>query len=313
MEDDLFGVQNPETSEFGFVSIMGTLGEHLAISVYLGPEGLYGFWDLEDAGPMGSAEQILEIPQLQASFEDRKELQQRDRDLIKQLSLKFRGQRAWPMFRSFRPGFVPWFLEAAEVRFLTHVLEQTADVAERSLANPDLLEPPDEDTYLMRIPQPTGDGLVWSDQLMAVPSPQPASISVRMDRQALAALKSAPRGRQTLEADFFLLPMATQQERGVRPYYPYVLMMVEQQSGMILGSEILKPEPTLTDMWGLIPLNLVQQLYRLGMVPKEIKIRSPLLLQLLQPLAKDLGFKLKEVKKLPTLDSAKEFMFQSFW
>lgn len=313
MEDDLFGVQNPETSEFGFVSVMGTLGEHFAISVYLGPEGLYGFWNLEEAGPMGNPEQILEIPQLQASFEDRNELEQQDRDLIKQLGLKFRGRQAWPMFRSYRPGFVPWFLEAAEVRFLTHVLEQAAEVALRSQADPDLLEPPDDDTYLMRVPQPAGDDLVWTDQLMAVPPPQPTPISLRMDMQALAALKSAPRGRQTLEADFFLLPMATQEERGARPYYPYMLLMVEQQSGMILGSEMLKPEPTLMDMWGLIPLNVAQQLYRMGVLPKEIKTRSSLLLQLLQPLANDLGFKLKESQKLSKLDSAKEFLLQRFW
>lgn len=313
MEDDLFGVQNPETSEFGFVSVMGTLGEHLAISVYLGPEGLYGFWDLEEAGPAGSPEQILEIPQLQASFEDRNELEQQDRDLIKQLGLKFRGRQAWPMFRSYRPGFMPWFLEAAEVRFLTHVLEQAADVAARSQADPDLLEPPEDETYLMRVPQPAGDGLLWTDQLMAVPPPQPTPISLRMDRQALAALKSAPHGRQTLEADFFLLPTATQEERGARPYYPYMLLMVEQQSGMILGSDMLKPEPTLKDMWGLIPLNVVQQLYRMGVVPKEIKTRSPLLQQLLQPLANDLGFKLKGTNRLSKLDSAKKFLLQRFW
>lgn len=313
MEDDLFGVQNPETSEFGFVSVMGTLGEHFAISVYLGSEGLYGFWDLEEAGPFGNAEQVLEIPQLQASFEDRNELREQDRDLIKQLGLKFRGRQAWPMFRSFRPGFVPWFLEAAEVRFLTYVLEQTIDVAQRSQTDPALLEPPDDETYLMRVPQPAGTGLVWSDQLMAVPPPQETSISIRMDMQALAALKSAPRGRQTLEADFFMLPMATQEERGARPYYPYMLLVVEQQSGMILGTEMLKPESTLTDMWGLIPLHLVRQLHRIGLVPKEIKVRSPLLLQLVQPLAGELGFKLKQSNKLSKLDSAKEFLFQRFW
>ena len=39
-EDDLFGVQFPGREEIGYVSVMGLLGEHLAISVYLGADAL---------------------------------------------------------------------------------------------------------------------------------------------------------------------------------------------------------------------------------------------------------------------------------
>ena len=47
-ETHIFGVKNPEKEEIGFISIMGMAGEHYAISVYLGAEGLYGFWGLQD-------------------------------------------------------------------------------------------------------------------------------------------------------------------------------------------------------------------------------------------------------------------------
>ncbi len=53
-EVDVFGVQNPETDEIGFVSVMGALGEHLSLALYLGPEGLYSFWgfqQLADSAP----------------------------------------------------------------------------------------------------------------------------------------------------------------------------------------------------------------------------------------------------------------------
>ena len=39
-ETDVFGVQHPQTDELGFVSVMGMLGEHHAVTVYLGPEAL---------------------------------------------------------------------------------------------------------------------------------------------------------------------------------------------------------------------------------------------------------------------------------
>ena len=43
-EVDLFGLQNPQDGQLGFVSIMGELGEYFALALYRGPEGLAGFW-----------------------------------------------------------------------------------------------------------------------------------------------------------------------------------------------------------------------------------------------------------------------------
>jgi len=45
-EDEIFGVRNPETGYIGYASVMGRLGEHLALGVYLGSEGLIGFYQL---------------------------------------------------------------------------------------------------------------------------------------------------------------------------------------------------------------------------------------------------------------------------
>ena len=85
---------------------MGNLGEHLAVAHYLGAEGIEGFWRMNE-GVSDVAEDIFRVPHLQASFEDRNVLTQKDRDEIKALVLKFRGRQAWPMFRSYRPGFYP--------------------------------------------------------------------------------------------------------------------------------------------------------------------------------------------------------------
>ncbi len=90
-ESDLFGVQHPDTGDLGFVSIMGMAGEHYSVGLYLGALGLAGFWEMEDNAPMIAPERLLEIPQLQASFEDRDQLDKKDRDLIKSLNVKFRG------------------------------------------------------------------------------------------------------------------------------------------------------------------------------------------------------------------------------
>jgi len=89
-EDDVFGVAHPETAEIGFVSVMGALGEHLAVAVYLGASAWARFLALQQA-PQGVLDEhpelLLEIPQLQASFEDRGELEEWDRRLLRGLNL----------------------------------------------------------------------------------------------------------------------------------------------------------------------------------------------------------------------------------
>ncbi len=61
-EADVFGVQNPETDELGFVSVMGMLGEHYAVSLYLGSKGLYEFWVFEEIGHLATPEGLLKTP-----------------------------------------------------------------------------------------------------------------------------------------------------------------------------------------------------------------------------------------------------------
>jgi hypothetical protein len=311
-ESQIFGVQNPETGELGFVSVMGMAGEHFAISVYQGAEGLYGFWDMEEAGPLMDPQMLIEIPQLQASFEDRDAMQKRDRDVMKQLGLKFRGANAWPLFRSYAVGYMPWHLTAAETRFLTCALEQTLAVAPRVKADPDLLWGEDdsvEGDYLVRVSHQENNRLVWEDRMQPVPEPESPPISIMMDMNALKYVQELPPSRLEVELDFFSMPTPVQ-DKGERPYFPYMLMLVEGNSGMILGFEMVKPEATREILWGQIPLKVVQKLADFGARPQELRVASDLLLNLLQPLARELPCKLKQVEHLPGLDPAKDALFQ---
>ena len=65
-EDHIFGVRFTEKGAVGFVSVMGALGEHRAVTVYLGPEGLRGFLRVEMLEPMEEPTAILHVPQLPA-------------------------------------------------------------------------------------------------------------------------------------------------------------------------------------------------------------------------------------------------------
>lgn len=308
-EIDLFGVQNPETEEIGFVSIMGQLGEHYAISVYLGANGLNGFWGFQNAGPSRArAEDFLMIPQLQASLEDRAELNDRDRGVIKELGLKYRGKQAWPLFRSFRPGCLPWHVESDEARFLAWTLEQVLDVAPRFKADRSLIKFPDDNNYLVRVPRREGGALVWQDTTRPAPMPESPQINVMMNRAALEHCKRLPQGRERFEMDFFMSRMTIRGEKkGDRPYFAFILLTTDTRSGMVLGVQIMSPvEPSIEAMWGQVPAKVVEQLAQAGSRPKAIRMRSDLLRQLLQPVARELGIQIIMARHLPSLDPARD-------
>ena len=112
---------------------------------------------------------------LMVSFEDRQLLDTPDRDISKAGGLMFRGRNAWPLFRSYLPGYEPRFLTAAEARRLTVALAQALLVAERLDENPALLpEPMPNGKYLVRVPT-RGDGGAWQwRDSKRVPAPLPA-------------------------------------------------------------------------------------------------------------------------------------------
>lgn len=308
-ETDIFGVQNPETDETGFVSVMGAGGEHFAIGVYLGLRALYGFWDLQNEDPSEVPERVIEIRQLQAAFEDRKALSKRDHETIKKLGLKFRGRKEWPKFQSYRPGYWPYHLEAEEVRFMVHALEQTYEIALRFKENSSILEFSDEESYFVRIPSRTNGGaMIWEDRILAIP-PESLQIPISLVVEDLEKLKRLPQSNHKLEMDFFLFPTNIG-KIGQRPACPYSLLIMEAGLNLILHTEMLMAEPSLEIMWGSIPGHLVFALTKAGFRPKEISVRTDLLVHLLRPLAKELDFKLKQSELLPVVEHVKEEMFR---
>ena len=310
-ETDVFGVRSPETGELGFVSVMGLLGEHYAVSLYLGSEGIHGFLDLQEMGPFADPGALIQIPQIQVSFENREELDKRDREIIKELGLKFRGRNAWPMFRSYRPSLFPWFLEAGEVRFLSCALEQLANVAPRFREDSSLLEPSGGERYLLRAPRQEGGRRLWEDASTGVPSLDAPPIEVEMEVSKIEALGRLPRGEVRREVDFFMFPAPVQDEGG-RPYFPHMLLVVDAGSGMVLGSELLTPRPSLEAMWGRVPENLADQLFALELAPEKISVDSDLLFEILEPLASEAGFDLELSPTLPALEPARENLLRTF-
>lgn len=300
-EDDIFGIQLPGTDTIGFVSVMGTLGEHLSVAVYLGAKGLNGFWQMQELGPRLTPEFVLQVPQIQGSFEDREEITVEDRKVMKELGLKFRGGQAWPQFRSFRPSCLPWYFEKDEAALLICALEQLLEIAPRFQEDPDILMPTDsDDDYLVRV-LPNDK---WEDSVMRVNSWKEPAISIKMSMKALSELKQSMPGSMVIEADISMSEHPIQDKRNERPYFPYLLLLAEHESGFILASDFFKPLPSVEAMMGEIPAQIVEILAD-RLAPKEIQVKNEMLFRLLQPVAEEVGFKLTKPSRLRSIERAK--------
>ena len=306
-ETDVFGLQNPETGELGFISVMGMEGLHFCIALYKGKKALYDFWDFQLSEDQNSPDQIMEIPHLQLSFENRDFLDAQDYAIIKKLNLKFRGKNAWPKFRSIVPGYLPWYINGDEARFLTYALEQILDVVSRFEQDEYLLDL-DDDMYLIRVPAKKGNSIAWQDKIMDIPPPAPEPISVMLDKDELEALRKVPHADMILEVDFFIFP-AKIGEKSQRPSLPYILMAVESKSGLIVAHETFIADSSLENMYGKVPGVMVHHFFKTRILPQEIRVRSGLLYALLEPIAEELKIRLRVHDLLPSLDDAKQTLF----
>lgn len=301
LDSATFGVQNPEDGEIGYCSIMGQLGEHFALGVYRGSAGLDGYLQIQ-AGEFDPPDITALYVQkcLMASFEDRDFLEKPDLAIIKAQGLKFRGRNAWPLFRNYEPGYLPWFVTSGEARFLTLALQQALDVGQRYRDNPLLLDPPRAGAYLVRVVDTSG---VWQDTWRAPePLPDDEPAIPQFDELRAERIKRQITAREGMwDVDMLMLPDAVRGDDGGRPFFPYIFLWVDRQSGMVLPPQIAPPE----DYQVMLQTTLLDMIEQAGFAPQEIGALTTQPLDLLRPLGARLGIKLRHARNLPGLEHAR--------
>ena len=316
-DSDVFGVQNPANKEIGYCCIMGNLGQMFGLAVYLGAEGLEGYLKIQSGQISPERVNPIEALMLQkclmASFEDRGVLQRTDLQVIRRLRLKFRGRHAWPFFRSHRPGYHPWYVTKDEARYLTLALQQATEVALRFKEDPELLTPPKGNCYFVRVPEKEGKRWKWQDAWL---EPAPVAREEReegdatpiVDEVRLQRIRNImERQRGVWEGDFFYAPSPVQ-ERGDRPYYPYVIFWIEGRSGMILKTDLVKPSEYILEF----PERFLSLIEQVGSLPREVRVKKEEAFDLLEPVASRLKIKLGRVRRLKALENAQASMFEFF-
>lgn len=308
-ETDLFGVQNPQSGEIGYCCIMGELGEVFALAVYLGSDGLEGYLKLQ-SGEVGVGDpDAMHIQKcLMASFEDRRFLAKEDLQTIKKLGLKFRGRNEWPQFRSYLPGYVPWFLTKDEAMFLTIALHQTKDMALRLKKDRTLLTPKKEGLVMVRVPESRDAEGGWKDVWMTPPPPEKVDRAVEFtDEIRLQRLKKEISSRRGIwEIDTFYFPSAVKE--GARPFFPRTLVVLDYSSGMALHNWLASPWEPLSRFQE----NLLDFIHKVGILPERILVSKDDNLNMLKPIASVLNIHLDMVELLDRVEEFRQGIYAQF-
>lgn len=305
-ESDVFGVKIPNTDRIYFVSIMGSGGEFQAISAYRGTKALGQFNQLQNEEETVPPETILTIPHIMLSFTDRENLSPEQLASIKSTGLKFRGAGIWPSLKETVPAYLPVLPEGTSLSDASIILEQTLEVARRTVNDPDILCQESEEYYafLIREHDENDRGTSWRDIYEPIEMDQvKTSYKLVYRKESLKKISLFPERRMIIQMDLVLLPSPVK-EKGQKGYFPFVLLMADKKTGLIIGMNMLTPIPDLDTMYESVPQKVLDELVNFGYRPQRIEVRSDLLNELVAKALKMAGCRQLKVKNLHSIDEA---------
>jgi len=302
-DNQLFAVQEAPAGPIGYCCVLGALGKILALAVYPGSEGFGSFLRLQNFDARDSDVDFFYRQRcLMASWETRQRLDKEDRAIIAQLGLRFRGRDAWPLFRSHRPGYLPWFLEPSEVRLLTLALERGLALCQRLQNEPDHF-PLDDGRRILTL-MPGRDGAGFETHWTAPPAVQaPICTMPPIDEVRLQRMRKVLEKKEgALEFDWFYVPSAIR-EKG-RPYFPRAVAVVDSTSGLALGIEMIEPRAGVAQMAAV----LLRAMEKSGNLPSRLCVRRPELATALERLTARLRLRLEIHERMEALENFRDHL-----
>lgn len=326
-DSQLFAVRHSDGS-IGYICIMGMMGEHLALAEYPGDAGMdaYRKMGVERDGMdiFDEHEAMMLQDCLMVSFQNKSDL--RDREVAEvnaytaSHSATLRGKKAFPQFERFSPHHFPWRLDdETDQKHLQESLEAALEVSDRLI-----LTPPEELGFTEGAPversipllEKTNGAFVWGSIGLGTAREEGFVSPEITDDISLAKLAKCKKRSGEWACDIFmhLEAMSDESENGEdvvdpisAPYFPYVLLITETESGMVLGAQIAKElEDTDVFVGSLVNLTL-----KLGK-PTRILVSNKRTQAFLKHLAPVLGAELVKRKSIPALEEAKDGFTEKF-
>ncbi|MDD3890483.1 MAG: hypothetical protein PHR65_11280 [Syntrophomonadaceae bacterium] len=240
-DTDIFAVEIPGEKELYYACVMGCEGEMFGMAIYQGLKGLkYYQRQLETEDPEEVAMIEEHGPVLLLTLGDRGELNNKERQLYKELGFSFRGHNAWPVFRSFKPGFYPWILTPAEAHAASIVLQHAIAAAEHCREHQKKWHENGGDHIPLCKVLPGSASENFTLEWMPFPEINDEEIRFAFDHNtAISAVSHLPKiDGEGWEIDWCYSPAPVQEKKGDYPFYPILGIIASRESGLILNFKL---------------------------------------------------------------------------
>lgn len=298
-DTDIFTLQLPGEEPI-FLSVMGRNHECFGISVYPGYYSMSGFNRLLKA-PRGEPPFITFSYQncLLCNFGNREELSKKDLHIIKLLNLKYRGKGQWTYFRTMRTGYCPWQPDAKEAELLTTALQQFMD-AYRAMEEENIPVDFKKQTLLRRYsPEHKCWETVSCDKLPVYEDAKPVIIK---DELFAARLKRMKMTQTVLSLDVIFIPYAVQGKSKEIPFYPKVLLLLDETNGEILCQHLFSADETEEELI----LNILKEHISKNGRPYSLYVRDDRIGNVVEDLCDKIGVRLVQNIGMPNMDDVAE-------
>ena len=314
-EDEVFGVEDPNTNNIVYFSVMGALGEHFAVAGYVGDNMLIRHLKNTASDEDLSIEDVFNVAHLQLSFEAPAELD--SDEYVRQFGGKEKYDRHGIGYsvRSFKPSYLPWLVSKNELEIFQRVLDGFLKIAKKRKGDPfiELVRMPEEDAFeLLVLKKTRGKSPYWRRTFR---SPDPSGAIIPLEypsRETLLRAMETPVAQGlSMELDLFLAPFEI---GGIeeRHYFTRLGLGVDVKTGIVLAYEVFENLGSPEKNTKHLPEFIFQILTSSNRIPERVIVRNRSFVDTLIPYAHLLGFDLVTTETLEGVDMAMESMIEHF-
>lgn len=298
-DSDIVIIELPGREEPIFCSVMGMLDACHGICVYPGYEALYSYIRMADTGQGEPGFiSVAEQDGLVCYFSNEEELDEEDKAVARALGFSFRGPKQHIYFRSLRPGFQPWYVEAEDADLFADALEQLF-LAVQQYAMGNIMGAHEKDKHIRRYYDEEKKRWINEAVALALPDMEMSRLMVD-DELFIAQVNHQKRVFASLELDIMYLPMPVEEQEGCVPYYPQMGFLVDASSGELLAQHVLNPqEEAEEDIAMSLLLNYIFSVGRpIALYVRNVRIRLHV-----EDLCEKAGIRLEDDQGVPLVDS----------
>ncbi len=307
-EGDVFGLTDLGTGEVRLGHILGDAEMVFAAVVYRKGGVRWLLSTLDDKAVFSPEGALEAMDCVKLEWVLKRELEKEDLAAVAASGVKIQARGPnWPQFRSSRPGWHPWHLNAGEARQMVSDLRQLTAMLRVFKARPDFFD----GRALAEVPflragvsdrEPGPDDLEWRS---IVPPPEEPSRPVKVAESDLARLRALKRIPDLcLDFDARLMPTASFIQDG-RPCFGRVGLAVETEEGMAVGVEVQGGDKPVGEA---AVSCLIAILLKIKVLPACLNVGTARFKTVLQPLCSELGISLGFAEEMPFLEEAYESM-----